>query len=134
MRIPKLPVLNKNYVLIVYKLLHDALFLLLMFFIFMLIAEGALPGVVSSHISFIRVILPILLIFIFIILIGKKFDLTYTAPAIKKNRLLPVLILLTFLLLGNSLLKFAFWENIIIVISTLFLFLLLYQIIFEPKD
>jgi len=100
----------------------------------MLIAEGALPGVVSSHISFILVILPILLIFIFIILIGKKFDLTYTSPAIKKNRLLPVLILLTFLLLGNSLLKFAFWENIIIVISTLFLFLLLYQIIFEPKD
>jgi hypothetical protein len=134
MRIPKFSSPDKNIFFIAYKLLHDALFLLLISFIVMLIAEGALPGVVSSHISFTRIIIAILLILMFIILIGKKFQLTYLTPSIKKNRLLPVLVLLSFLLLGNSLLKFALWENIVITLSTLFLFFLFYQIIFNPKN
>lgn len=125
---------QKNTLLLAYKLLHDALFLLLIYFLGMLIAEGALPGVVSSHLSFTRVVIAILLILLLIISIGKKLQITYEAPIIKKNRLLPALVLLAFLLLGNSLLKFAFWENIIITLSTLFLFFLFYQIIFNPKN
>lgn len=133
MHLPKLSSISKNTFLIAYKLLHDALFLLLISFIAMLIAEGALPGIVSAHISFSRIIIAILLILLSIILIGKKFELTYAAPIIKKNKLLPVLVLLTFLLVGNSLLKFALWENMVITLSTLFLFFLFYQIIFNPK-
>lgn len=125
---------QKNTLLLAYKLLHDALFLLLIYFLGMLIAEGALPGVVSSHLSFTRVVIAILLILLLIISIGKKLQITYEAPIIQKNRLLPALVLLAFLLLGNSLLKFAFWENIIITLSTLFLFFLFYQIIFNPKN
>ena len=134
MHIPKMPSLSKNTFLIAYKLLHDALFLLLISFMAMLIAEGALPGIVSSHISFTRVVIMILLILIMIILIGKKFQLTYTAPIIKKNKLLPILVLFAFLLIGNSLLKFALWENMVITLSTLFLFFLFYQIIFDSKN
>ena len=130
----KLPSFSKNTFLIAYKLLHDALFLLLMSFIAVLIAEGALPGIVSAHISFTRIVIAILLVLLLIILIGKKFQLTYATPIIKKNKLLPVLILFAFLLLGNSLLKFALWENMIITLSTLFLFFLFYQIIFNPKN
>ena len=129
-----MPSLSKNTFLIAYKLLHDALFLLLISFMAMLIAEGALPGIVSSHISFTRVVIMILLILIMIILIGKKFQLTYTAPIIKKNKLLPILVLFAFLLIGNSLLKFALWENMVITLSTLFLFFLFYQIIFDSKN
>jgi len=134
MRIPKLPSFSKNTFLIAYKLLHDALFLLLISFMAMLVAEGALPGIVSSHISFTRVVIMILLILIMIILIGKKFQLTYAAPIIKKNKLLPILVLFAFLLVGNSLLKFALWENMVITLSTLFLFFLFYQIIFDSKN
>lgn len=125
---------QKNTLLVAYKLLHDALFILFIYFIGMLIAEGALPGVVSSHLSFTRVVMTILLILLLIIFIGKKLQITYEAPTIKKDRLLPILVLLSFLLLGNSLLKFAFWENIIITLATLFLFFLFYQIIFNPKN
>jgi len=134
MRILKLPPFNKDALLIIYKLLYDALFLLLISFIAMLIAEGALPGIVSSHISLTRVVIVILLVLLSIIWIGKKFQLTYAAPVIKKNKPLPVLILLAFLLMGNSLLKFALWENMIITLTTLFLFFLFYQIIFDPKN
>jgi len=134
MRIPKISSLSKNTFLIAYKLLHDALFLLLASFIAMLVAEGALPGIVSSHISFTKIIIAILLILIFIVLIGKKFELAYASPIIKKNKLLPVLVLFAFLLIGNSLLKFALWENMVITLSTLFLFFLFYQIIFDSKN
>jgi hypothetical protein len=134
MHIPKLPSFSKNTLLITYKILHDALFLLLMSFIAMLVAEGALPGIISSHISFTRVVVAILLVLLLIILIGKKFQLVYATPVIKKNKLLPVLVFFAFLLIGNSLLKFALWKNIVITLSTLFLFFLFYQIIFESKN
>jgi hypothetical protein len=130
----KLPPVTKNMLLITYKLLYDALLLLLVSFIAMLVAEGALPGLVSSHISFSKIILVIFLVLGGIIFIGSKFHLIYEKPDIKKNKLLPVLILFTFLLIGNSLLKFALWENMIITLATLFFFFLFYQLIFGSKN
>ena len=124
---------QKNNIMIAYKLLHDALLLLLLSFAAILVAEGALPGLVSSHISLARLVIIILIVLGAIILIGRNFQISYEKPNIKKSRLLPVLILLAFLLIGNSLLKFAFWENLIITLATLFLFFLFYQIIFDQK-
>jgi hypothetical protein len=105
----------------------------LLSFAAILVAEGALPGLVSSHISFTRLVIIILIVLGAIIIIGRNFQISYEKPNIKKSRLLPVLILFAFLLIGNSLLKFAFWENLIITLSTLFLFFLFYQIIFDQK-
>ncbi len=129
----KLPHIDKSVFIIVYKLLYDVIFLLLISFIAMLVTEGALPGLVSSHISLTKIALVIFLILGCTIFIGKNLHIAYEKPAIKKNRLLPVLILLAFLLIGNSLLKFAFWENIIITLVILFLFFLFYQAIFEDE-
>jgi hypothetical protein len=133
MRMPKLPTISQDTFIVIYKLLHDALLLLLASFAAMLIAEGALPGIISEHISLARFAVVILAVLGAIVWIGKKFQITYEKPAIKKNRLLPVLILLAFLLIGNSLLKFALWENMFITLATLFLFFLLYQVIFESE-
>ena len=129
----KLPQIEKSVLIIGYKLLHDALFLLLVSFVAMLIAEGVLPGIVSSHISLLKIALAIFLVMGFLIFVGKNLGIAYSQQAVKKNRLLPVLILLAFLLIGNSLLKFAFWENIIITLVILFLFFLFYQAIFENE-
>ena len=51
----------KEKILILYKLLGDLLFLLLAFFFLSLIADGLIPGIVSSHISFLRIIILIVL-------------------------------------------------------------------------
>ena len=104
MRIPKI---SENALAIIYKLLHDALFLLLASFIVMLVAEGAIPGIISAHLSLARVAVVIFLVIGAIVWIGNGLQITYKSPALKKNRLLPVLILLAFVLIGNSLLKFA---------------------------
>jgi len=129
----KLPHIDRSAFIIMYKLLHDALFLLLISFITLLVAEGALPGLVSSHISLSKVALAIFLTLGCTIFIGKNLKIIYDKPAIKKNRLLPALIFLAFLLIGNSLLKFALWENIAITLVVLLLFFLFYRIIFENE-
>jgi hypothetical protein len=125
---------QKNNIMIAYKLLHDALLLLLLSFAAILVAEGALPGLVSSHISLARLAIIILVVLGIIIFIGKNFQISYEKPNIKKSRLLPALVLFAFLLIGNSLLKFALWENLIITLVTLFLFFLFYQIIFSSEN
>ena len=128
-----LPHINKDVFIVAYKLLHDALFLLLISFVAMLIAEGVLPGIISSHISLLKITLAIFLVLGFLIFVGKNLSIAYSQQTVKKNRLLPALIFLAFLLIGNSLLKFAFWENIIITLVVLFLFFLFYQSILENE-
>lgn len=52
----RLATIAKNKLLIFYKLLGDLLFLLLTFFVLALIADGLLSGLVSSHISFLKIL------------------------------------------------------------------------------
>jgi len=133
MRLFKLPKINKDALLIAYKLLHDALFLLVLSFIAMLIAEGALPGFFSTYISLLRLTIAILLVVAAIVQLGKKLEITHEKTELKKNKLLPFLILLAFLLIGNSLLKFALWENMAITLATLLVFFLFYKLLFSAE-
>lgn len=125
---------SKETHLISYKLLHDALFLALLSFGAMLVVDGLIPRFISSHISYSRVIIAIMLIMTVITLIGKKFQITYEIPKIKKNKLIPFLILFAFLLIGNSLLKFSLWANLLITIIVIVIFFLLYELIFLEKE
>lgn len=122
--------ISKNSFLIVYKLLHDALLLTLLTFTAMLVGEGLIPGFVSARISFSKVFIVIVLITSAIVWLGKKLDLIYHAPIMKNNKLLPLLVLFSFLLIGNSMLHFALWANIIITLTTLFILFLLYELMF----
>ncbi|EKD58683.1 MAG: hypothetical protein ACD_56C00071G0001 [uncultured bacterium] len=122
---------RKNTYLIAYKLLHDALLLALISFIAMIIGEGLIPGFISQRISFSKVVIVIIIILGFISWIGSKFQITYDAPKIKKNKLVPVLILGAFLLIGNSMLHFDLWTNIIITLIVLVIFFLIYELIFS---
>lgn len=130
---PKKIIIDKNTLLIAYKLLYDLLFLLLITFALILTAEGVLPGLVSSKISFSKVIILIFLTLASIAYLGKNLHITYSEKKINKIKILPILILFSFLLIGNSLLKFSFWENIIITLTTLFVFFLLYEIIYTTE-
>lgn len=123
--------ISKNSFLIAYKLLHDALLLALVTFAAMLIGEGLIPGFVSQRLSFSKVVIAIILLLSSIVWIGKNLGITYEMPKIKGNKILPPLVLLSFLLIGNSMLHFDLWANIVITITTLFIFFLLYELIFN---
>lgn len=125
--------ISKNTLLLAYKLLHDALFLALVSLAGVLFADGLLPGILTSKIGFSKIIFVIIIILTTIVYLGKNLDITYPPAKIHKGRLLPALVFLSFLLIGNSLLKFGFWENIIITITTLFVFFLFYELIFVAE-
>lgn len=125
--------INKNILLLTYKLLHDALLLVLLSFAGILIADALLAGLITSKISFSKITIILVLIVGLIVYLGDKLQINYSSKKTNKGKLLPALILFSFLLIGNSLLKFTFWENIIITLVTLFIFFLFYELIFPPE-
>jgi hypothetical protein len=126
-------IISKDSLLVVYKLLYDLLLLLLLTFAAVLAAEGLLPGLISSKISFSKITFALLAVLAAITYLGKNLNITYDKIRINKNKILPALILFSFLLIGNSLLKFTLWENFIITLITLFIFFLLYDLIFNAE-
>lgn len=63
---------KKNYILLAYKLLIDLLFLLLLSLAFMLIGESIVPGLVSEHISFTKIIVAMIFDFGLIFWLSEK--------------------------------------------------------------
>ena len=124
---------DTNFQMLMYKLAHDALLLLLVAFAGMLVSEGILPGFISAHISFVKLITAIFTVMACILLLGHKLGIAYTASPMQKNKLFPLLLIFAFLLIGNSMLKFLFWENLFITLATLLVFFLFYHLIFFPK-
>lgn len=105
---------NKETLSIVYKLLHDGLLILLIFFMLALVAEGVLPGIIASHFGLYKVALLILgnILAIFGI---RKIAGIYADSAIDKKIAWP-LIFISALLIFNSLIKLNFILNLFILI------------------
>lgn len=124
--------LSKNFLLVLHKLLNDTLLLLFLSFLGVLVVEGLIPGLISGHIGLSKFILLIILTAGGIIFLGDKLEITYPGPtlSLKTGWLLPSLTLFSFLLIGNSLLRFKFWENILITILTIIIFFFFYRIFF----
>jgi hypothetical protein len=126
--------IDKNILLLTYKLLHDVLFLVLLSFMGILFADALLPGLITSKISFSKITIFLVLVMGATIFLGKYLEISYDKVRINKSKILPALLLFAFLLIGNSLLKFTFWENIIITLVTLFIFYLFYELIFSSDE
>ena len=124
---------DKDIHMAAYKLLNNLLLLLLIAFTGTIFAESLLPGIITSQIGFTSIASAILLTMLALIWIGNKYQIRYEKLPLRKTRIVPILAFVSFLLLGNSMLKFDLWENIIITMSVLFFMLLLYQQIFEEK-
>lgn len=133
MKMPKITI-SKNAFLITYKILHDAMLLILLTFAGLLFTDALLPGLVTSKVSFTKVAIALTMITILIAYLGKKFEISYKEIKPNGSKVLPVLILFSFLLIGNSMLKFTLWQNIIITMTTLFIFFLLYELIFHHEE
>lgn len=133
MRMRKITI-SKYTFLIAYKLLHDAMLLALITFAGVLTADALLPGFVTSKISFSKIALTLIVIASMIVYLGKQLGIAYKESQKLKGKILPALIIFSFLLIGNSLLKFTLWENIVITVATLFVFFLLYELIFSSEE
>jgi len=119
---------------IAYKLLTDVLVLLLLAFVLLMVSDGLLPGIIfSSHVSFTKLILLIFATLGALTFLGKGKSYPHPDFNLRQSRLVFVLIALSFLLIGNSMLKFSYFQNTIIIFATLAIFYYLYNIIFFPS-
>jgi len=109
-----------------YKILNDILLLLLVSYAMLLVSEGAMPGLISAHLSFTRLILVVFAILGIILYLGKLNEISFEMNS-KKTALSGGLLIFAVILIINSLLKFAWWEIGIITIASVALLYYLYR-------
>lgn len=126
--------LTKDLSLLLYKIFNDTLFLLIIAFILLLMAEALLPGFSLSYLSFTKLVLLIFANLGVLIYLGKKNNIQFSEFDIKKNKLWLAFFLIFFLfLLIRALYKFSILEIIIIIITSLAILYFLFKINFEKS-
>lgn len=126
--------LAENKILpVVLKLLHDLLFLLLLFFALSLIAEGILPGIISRHFSLSRTVI-LLLGNVFLITILGNFLKIKSIPKATNKKMILVISFFGIILILNSLLKINFFLNFFLTAMALGTAYLFYLVITQEKE
>ena len=109
--------IDRNLLLMLYKIAYDVLFLSLITFFFSIIAEGILPGFISEHMGFTKIILLLLILIVATIALGKYLHIQALLKPARKNILSPLFLLISFLLIGNTMLKLPLWQNLLFTIT-----------------
>ena len=125
---------NSQFYLLIYKLLHDLLFLVIATAFVSIIIEGAIPGFLSQQLSPLRIYVILVILLFVISLLGNKLAIDYPQKISKKSPLAALSVVFLFLIIGNSMLKFALWQNLIITLTTTAIAFLLYKTLISPKD
>ena len=123
-------VFNKNTQLILYKLLNDLLFCWLIFFLLTLVAEGLLPGIITRHLSFLKIILVLILNLVAIYILGSFSSINLQPKKIEKRNFFWLTLLAIFLIF-NSLIKINLILNIFILIFSLAIIYFSFKNLFE---
>lgn len=124
--------IEKNRLLIVYKLLNDLLLIGLFFLFFMLVGESLLPGSLSLGMKFPAVIIILLLDLVIIKNLAKQLDIQKETKASKKALWIGALVFSIFIL--NSLIKlfqFNLFLGIFIFLLILIASYFIYKLAFE---
>jgi len=125
--------INKEHLLIAFKLLIDALLIALAFFLLSLVAEGLIPGIITSYIGFSKIIVFIGLVIVAGYLISRSTGISFgRKPVDKKTASLMLFVLV--LLVFNSLIKINIFLSLIVLSLTLISAYSIYRIIIEESD
>lgn len=117
---------------LVYKLLHDLLLVLIVFFVLTMTAEGLLPGIVSSHIGLYKIVLAILMVIFSINVASKKAGIIPSLALHKKAKYALPFLLAALIL--NGMLGIGLPINIIILLLALASLYLSAKIFFNPEN
>jgi len=122
--------INRQNSILAYKILHDSLLVLLIFFVLALIAEGLLPGIIATHFALYKIALLILGNVLAITGLQKVTSIHEENKINKK--IAGSLFFILALLIFNSLFKLNIFLNLFILI---FIFITVYFIfkVFQEK-
>jgi hypothetical protein len=113
---------------ILYKLLNDLLFLEIIFFLLALIGEGLLPGVVTAHVGFSKIIIFCGITILAIYFSAIETEIEISRPKINKKAAF-LLILLLVIFLFASLIKISLILNIILSFSVVIASYYIYKLV-----
>lgn len=127
---------KKQLELLLYKLLNDILFLWVMVFSGLLIAESVVSGYFSAYLSFTKVILILFAILFLIVWLGKKNNITFEVNGGKnifKSKMILFLLLVSLVLIVNSLRSLGLIETAISSFATFVIFLFFLKTFLFPS-
>jgi hypothetical protein len=123
--------LSRNNLLIIYKLLNDLLFVEVIFFLSALIGEALLPGSITAHVGFSKILIFVGITVLAILYVGNKSDVSLSqAKTNKKTASLLLFVLILFII--ASLIKISIYLTIILTLSILLVGYYIYKIFFNP--
>jgi hypothetical protein len=128
---------NTQLELLTYKLLHDILFIVLLFLGGLLLADGVIPGFFSGYVGFTNIILAIAATILGIIFLGKRNELLFSKENYKKSlkrKFFVFILFLSTVLIINALFKFSWWEMIIGTAFAIVIFVYLLKVFTEEKQ
>lgn len=131
----KLKLTDQSYS-VIYKLLHDSLFLMLLFFSGTIISEGVLPGIISGHIGLYKIILAIAINLSVITILQKKIPQSFPSSStagIYRGKIFWLIIFLLFALILNSLIKLKLFLIPLFIILIAAIIYFSYKVIFEEE-
>lgn len=126
-------IIDKNWLRVFFKLLHDTLFILLVFFALSLVAEGLLPGIIASHFGMSKFIVLILINIFLITLTGPFLKAEVSAPLANKKMILAISFL-GIILIMNGLLKMNIFLNFFVTALAIIIAYLAFQVILQEEQ
>ena len=117
---------------VVFKLLHDTLFLLLAFFALTLVAEGLLPGIISRYFGISKIIVLVLGNVFLITLLGNFLKIRPTPKSTNKKMILAISFL-GVILIVNGLLKMNLFLNLFITTLAIGVAYIFYTILLQEN-
>ncbi|HBI16988.1 MAG TPA: hypothetical protein DDY52_02430, partial [Candidatus Moranbacteria bacterium] len=110
-----------------YKLLINILIALLVIWFFVILGEAFLPGFISTNISFLKLILLIFALVLSLHWLSKKIEKPIDSKIELSKPTLFVTIFFLIIISGLALLKFSYFSNVVITLTTLLILFYLYR-------
>lgn len=126
---------NRQLELLAYKLSNDALLLWIVVFFVFTVAEGLAPGLLSSHISFAKLIFAAFIILALIAFFGRRNGIGYEfsdSKTILKNKAVIALLLISLALVVNAVRSMGVFEIIVVSAATFISIFSFYKIFILP--
>lgn len=121
----------------IYKLLTDILSLVLLVFSLNLIVDAIVPNLFAAYLSFTKIILILFAILSLIVWLGKRNNITFefsSEKGLRKNKTILFLLLVSFVLIINSLRSLGFAETIIFSLAVFVILLFFYKTFLLPDN
>ncbi|HPN96934.1 MAG TPA: hypothetical protein PLK35_04170 [Candidatus Moranbacteria bacterium] len=124
--------IKRENLIIIYKLLNDTLFIGLVFFLLALIGEGLLPGIITFHIGFSKIITVVFFNLAAVYLLANQLGIKADNDQTNKKTAY-LLLFIVLLLVFNSLLKANIFFSLFILLVVVLIGIFIYKVIFEEN-